>query len=207
MIVRNEKGRPLYTMRLEYDEFLEKNVVRSSLPDELLLLSGRDILSLIPNKISCEAEVRILEMLVNRLNNFPITNFFYLPDLVIYDCDVEPYVMAEYNKLCDSLDDPCEHVYSDYFNPLWFEAMRFQFNRAQFLRLHEFHDEVIQISKLQFQKAIKTQQAAGQYVRFLNLQDRNNIFYCIEEHGYTAYLMATGLELNLILILHSNGEN
>lgn len=207
MIVRDNEGRPLYTIWLVENEMFEKTEIRSSLPYELLWMVGRDILSLLPVRITCRAEKSVLKRLVRRLNDFSLTRFFYLPDLVIQDCEIKTFSMAEYKSLCNSLDGPYDHVYSDFFNPLSFEAMRFHFNRAQFLKLDEFEKEIAQISKIGFQRVIKNHQAASQYVQHLNLKDRNNLFYCVEEDGYTAYLMTTGLRLDLVLILEKDGEN
>tara|TARA_B100000508_G_scaffold138385_1_gene134326 strand:+ start:8499 stop:9113 length:615 start_codon:yes stop_codon:yes gene_type:complete len=204
MIIYNNEGRPIYKLWLEDYDLLDITVARSTLPEELLWLAARDILSLLPKNISQNTQKRVIHRLHKRLENCLLTKYFHLPDVVLNGNQIKEFTLEVYVKELESISSPLDHVYSDFFNPLFFEAMKYQFYRYLFFRSSEFEREAVQISRRDFQLAFADHRAASQYVRFYS---SNNIFYCVEEDGYTAYLMVTGFQLELILILEKNEEN
>lgn len=203
-VVHDQAGRPLYLLWTCRNELFDVTTFHSSLPDELLWLVGRDVLSLIDSKLTLKRKKLVLDILESRLSKCSITKYFHLPDILLCGNNVQNFTLEKFNELINNPLTPFDHVYSDYFNPLWFAAIRFQFYRSQFLDYKGFQAEVVQISRKEFQLAICDQRAASQYVKHY---DQHNIFYNVQLNECNVFLMTTGFQLNLVIILKKNENN
>lgn len=203
--IRNNDGRPLYYLDLKALELFDKTVVQSSLPEELIWHVGRDVLSPLSSSISFEEKEAVRSELICRLNLCPITKYFHFPEVVMSEHNLKQFTLERYNVLLDSTWQPGDHLYSDYYSPLFFEVIKRQFNVAQYFGYREFERNLVQISRREFQLAITSQRSASQYVRFYNKE--KNIFYSYERSGYSVFLMTSGYDLKLVLILEKNEGN
>lgn len=203
-VVHDDKGRPQYMIWTSSNELFGDIIVHSSLPEELLWMVGRDILALLSESGTSQDSEVVINLLSARLNSFPLTRYFQIPDIALNGDNIQRFTYERFKDLLNYMPEPYDHVYSDYYNPLWFEAMKYQFYKLQFLDIKTFERETVRITRKEFQMTFCDQRAASQYVRFYS---KYNVFYSAREAGYNIFLMTTGLQLDMVLILKDNEEN
>jgi hypothetical protein len=196
-VVRNNKGRPLYLLWLEEYEPLDQYLVRSSLPEELIWYTCRDILSHKQNLNNKRNAEVTLSKIRKRLSHSRLTKYFWLPEEVLILNQVNQEVYEYFYNLISGDEDITNDVYSPFYNTIEFQALCFDFNRAQFLSFHEFEREVELITRRQFERNLRDR-SVGEYVKYYSF---DNIFYLVQERGKAYYMMTTGFELNVVIVI------
>lgn len=205
LTVRNNNDRPIYNLWFVTHSKIESPVIQSTLPIELIKITCRDILDSIEGKpLSTKLQFTILRKIKKRLDSCSLKKYFYLPNILFDQSQLNYNKLERYNEMINSPPELDDHVYSEFHNPLLFAALKFHFHRAQFLSLQEFGNEVQQISRKNFRLAVCDQRAASTYV--LNYCQHNLFYYALEDEK-NIYMMTTGMQLQMVLIIPTTTSN